>query len=138
MTSINNVSSVSVTPNFKSNRTRLVSVEKHDNYEARTYETSASTGKKWGVGIASFICSGLGQAINGQWGKAIGFFLGGCTLGIISGFTMLRSPAVSLASGIGAFGLGIWSIVDAVRNAKSETTQIISKNNNAQTVNVVG
>ena len=37
---------------------------------------------------------------------------------------------------LGAIGTTIWSIVDAVKNAKSETTQIIPKNN-TQNVNKV-
>lgn len=136
MTSVGSVQSVCAAPNFKSGKTRLISIEKHDDYEARTYETPASTGKKWGVGIASFLCSGLGQAINGQWGKAAGFFFGSCALGVVSVASMLRSPALSITSAIGAFGLGIWSIVDAVRNAKTETTQIIPKNTRPSSINV--
>lgn len=62
-------------PNFKGERkTRLVSVSQRDGYEARVYETDASEGKKWVLGFASGIVPGLGQAINGQWGKSIGFF----------------------------------------------------------------
>ena len=138
MTSVSSIQSSEVTPSFKSQRTRLIAIEKHDDYEARIYETPASTGKKWGVGIASFICSGLGQAVNGQWGKAAGFFFGSLGLGALAGFTYFRKPALGVVSGLGALGLGIWSIVDAVRNAKTETTQIIPKNNNTQTVNIVG
>lgn len=138
MTSVGSIQSTSIAPSFKSERTRLISIEKHNDYEARIYETPASTGKKWGVGIASFLCSGLGQAINGQWGKAAGFFFGSLGLGAISGVSMRTNPTLSIISGLGTLGIGIWSIVDAVRNAKTETTQIIPKNINTQTVNVVG
>lgn len=32
------------------------------------------TAKKWGVGIASYLFPGLGQLINGQFGRACGFY----------------------------------------------------------------
>ena len=38
---------------FKAKEPKLVDVIKHENFEERKYETEASTGKKWGVGIAS-------------------------------------------------------------------------------------
>ena len=146
-------------PNFKGERkTRLVSVSQGDGYEARVYETDASTGKKWGVGIASYFVPGLGQAINGQWGKAAGFFGGNvlsCLLATIPLMNIAKAdmygiikngkpmPGTSksgvplMAIGVlGAIGTSIWSIVDAVKNAKTETTQIIPKNN-TQNVNKV-
>ena len=73
----------------------------------------ASTAKKVGVGIASACIPGLGQAINGEWGKALGFFAG--SLG--SAFTLgAICPPLGLAAGL---GIGIYSIVDAVKNAKA-------------------
>lgn len=66
----------------------------------------ASTAKKVGVGIASSLIPGLGQAINGQWGKAAGFFFG-------------ETAAISLLGAVGWLGIGIWSVVDAVKNAQS-------------------
>ena len=138
MVSINSIQNSSLTPSFKSEQARLISTEKHDDYEARIYEVPASTGKKWGVGLASFLCSGLGQAINGDWGKAAGFFFSSFLLGILGGATVHRSPVVGLTSGIGAMGIGIWSIVDAVRNAKSKQVQIIPKNATPQSFNYVG
>ena len=116
-------------------KTRLVSVSQGEGYETRVYETEASTGKKWGVGIASYFIPGLGQAINGQWGKAVGFFgtyvLGGvlaCAGLAKSGASKggLGMVALGVASSLGA---SIWSIVDAVKSARTEITQIISKNN---------
>ena len=131
--------------NFKGERkTRLVSVSQGDGYEARVYETDASTGKKWGVGIASYFLPGLGQAINGQWGKAAGFFGGYLFSGILTSISLSKmtfnhsksGALTALIGGLGAIGTCIWSIVDAVKNAKSETTQIIPKNN-TQNVNKV-
>ena len=150
-------------PNFKGERkTKLVSVSQGDGYEARVYETEASTGKKWGVGIASYFVPGLGQAINGQWGKAAGFFGGSILSGVLA-YTGAMKPLIDMAKSdilesvkngkqlpksskggvplmvigvLGTIGTTIWSIVDAVKNAKSETTQIIPKNN-TQNVNKV-
>ncbi len=125
-------------PNFKGERkTKLVSVSQGDGYEARVYETEALTGKKWGVGIASYFIPGLGQAINGQWGKAAGFFGGSVLSGGYVGLGIIAKERVPIAmGGLAALGITIWSIVDAVKNAKSETTQIIPKNN-TQNVNMV-
>ena len=88
----------------------------------------ATAGKKWGVGLASWFCPGLGQAINGEWGKGLGIFLGQLGLGFIAGFSGAKnimagkpkSMAVSIVTLLGAAGLGIWSVIDAVKNAKSE------------------
>ena len=41
---------------------------------------------------------------------------------------MLRGKMPSPIAGITAFGLGVWSIVDAVKNAKDEVKQIVPKN----------
>lgn len=79
---------------------------------AKEAPKEASTAKKWGVGIASAFLPGLGQAINGQWGKGLGFFLG-------SGATAALTVAFPPAGLIAAAGVGIWSIVDAVKNAKA-------------------
>ena len=78
-----------------------------------TAKKEASSGKKWGVGIASAFISGLGQAINGDWGKGIGFFAGNLGLSI-------AAYSVSPLFAIPALALNIWSIVDAVKNAKAD------------------
>ena len=75
----------------------------------------AGSGKKWGVGIASAVIPGLGQAINGEWGKAAGFFLGTYVGAGAVGFMI--HPFLGAAVAIGA---NIWSIVDAVKNAKAD------------------
>lgn len=86
------------------------------------YETEGSTGKKWGVGIASAVCPGFGQAINGQWGKGFAFLAGWLGSQIIGGVT--KNLGISL---LGTLGIGIWSIVDAVNSAKSTETVILPK-----------
>ncbi len=119
------------TPQFKG-KTRIKSVEQYPNYKVVTMETEASTGKKWGVGAASFFVPGLGQAVNGQWGKGAGFFFGNIAasaLGLVLGGVKPKGVALSTLFG-GA--VSIWSIVDAVKNASTETTQIIPNNNNAK------
>ena len=71
-----------------------------------------STGKKVAVGLASLLCPGLGQAVNGQWGKAAGFFFGGSIAGFAAGFALgpIVGSAVCLA-------VTVCSICDAVKNA---------------------
>lgn len=101
----------------------------------KKYEVEATTGKKWGVGLASSVCPGLGQAINGQWGKGIGYFLGTGALGLVTNFAALKGKLVgALVAGLGALGLGIASIVDAVKNAKSEV-MIVDKEASANANN---
>lgn len=87
-----------------------------------TYETEGSTGKKWGVGIASACLPGLGQAINGEWGKGFAFLAGSIATSIAGG--LLRSPGMMW---LGGLGVGIWSIVDAVKNAKGEMKTLVPK-----------
>ena len=121
------------TPAFKQNSFKQSGIPKpdaikeHPNYYELTYETEASTGKKWGVGLASGFLPGLGQAINGQWGKGLGFFAGNIALQAMAILPMIRGKIPSPIAGIAAFGLGVWSIVDAVKNAKGEVKQIVPK-----------
>ena len=122
-------------PQFKG-RTKIKSVEQYPDYKVVTMETEASTGKKWGVGIASACVAGLGQCINGQLGKAAGFFFGTIAASVL-GFVLGGDKAKGLAlSYIMAGAVGIWSIVDAVKNASTETTQIIPNKKNSANINV--
>ena len=117
-----------VSPNFKHQnpyyKGKLVSVKRFPDYEERKYEQEASTGKKWGVGIASAFINGLGQAINGDWGKAAGFFFGGIAGGYLG--KIVAGKAGKWAVG---FGIGIWSIMDAVKSAKTTVTEIVPCSN---------
>ena len=79
--------------------------------EGNKLKEEASSGKKWGVGIASFLIPGLGQAINGEWGKALGFLAGRIGISLALGFAC---PPLAIATSL---GLTIWSTVDAVQNA---------------------
>ena len=73
----------------------------------------ASTAKKFGVGLASFLLPGLGQAINGEWGKGLGF-LGGCLL-----YPIVMTPICFPLALAGTIGIGLFATVDAVKNAKA-------------------
>lgn len=138
MTTINPVSSDIQTPQFKK-QPQIVSVEQYPNYKVVTMKTEASTGKKWGVGIASAICPGLGQAVNGEWGKAVAFFAAGAILPTIigtvaGGVARLKSSrmasitAATLSMFAIATGSTVWSIVDAVKNTGTKTVQMIPNN----------
>ncbi len=90
-------------------------------------------GPGW-LGVASYFIPGLGQAIEGEWWRAAGFFFGNVMLagltsaGIEAHYTSVPGSSItdadfdiSTASVICALanvGLHIWSIVDAVRIAK--------------------
>ena len=133
-----------------------VNVKEYPDRYIYTYEEQGTTGKKIGVGVASYCIPGLGQAINGQWGKAAGFFAG-----IMGGRAIYRSVVLNpvikealelytkTANGkekldiltksfkknlIGIFagsilltGATVWTIVDAVKNAKSKHDVVVMK-----------
>lgn len=94
----------------------------------RRVKTEGTTGKKWGVGIASAFMSGLGQFINGDVGKGFGFLVAGAAsyAAMIAGM-MKGSKGLYLGGALATLGINIGSIVDAVKNAKSETVQIVNK-----------
>ena len=119
----------------RNKETRLLSEERYPDYEVRTYQTEATTGKKWGVGIASFLIPGLGQAINGDWLKALSFFLSSLSLSVLSNAMKSKNPLLQRLFFIAALGVGVWSIVDAVKNATSKTTQIVPNNTADKSVN---
>jgi len=83
------------------------------------------------AGVASFFVPGLGQMISGEGGRGVGFLAGyvGCfTLYYVGALRTIddinsggdgSSGAGLMLVGLGsAVGVGIWSIVDAVRVAK--------------------
>lgn len=127
---INAAKNISFGYNPYKNNSKLVSIKQYPDFEERKYEIPASTGKKWGVGIASFCITGLGQAINGEWGKAAGFFFGSIAAGFAGGLVAAVSGvrAAKLAGLLVSLGVGIWSVVDAVKNAKTEEVHIIPRN----------
>lgn len=70
------------------------------------------TTKKIGVGVVSCIFPGLGQLVNGQFGKAV-LFWAGAGVASIAGFC-IAGPVGSVAA---AYALNALSIYDAVKNA---------------------
>ena len=80
-----------------------------------------------GVGLASTFVPGLGQVINNDWGKGVTFFAGNIALQSLYLLALLRGGMPSPLAGLGGLGLGIWSIVDAVKNSRTEIKQIILK-----------
>lgn len=98
-----------------------------DHIERRT-TVEATTGKKWGVGLGSAFLPGLGQFINGDIGKGIAF-LGATFATSIGSFFALTKGAVKsgYALALASIPIAIWSIVDAVKNAKSTAITIEQK-----------
>ena len=113
-------------PKFKG-KASVKEIDKGD-YIEKHIQTEASTGKKWGVGIASAFLSGLGQFINGDVGKGFAFLGASIATGVAAGLSFAKgSKAGYLGSLIAGLGVEIWTIVDAVKNAKSESVQIVQK-----------
>ena len=113
-------------PNFKGAHD-VKEIDK-GSYIEKHVATEASSGKKWGVGIASFFIPGLGQFINGDVGKGLAFLGGSIASYVLANAAMMRGKLVlASVAGIAALGTGIASIVDAVKSAKSETIQIVNK-----------
>ncbi|MFA7657797.1 MAG: hypothetical protein WCY19_00015 [Candidatus Gastranaerophilaceae bacterium] len=87
--------------------------------EKREPIEKASTGKKWGVGIASLLVSGLGQFINGDNKKGFAYLGGGLGSALVSVVgKAVKVPFITAIGVIGNLVVGIASIVDAVKNAK--------------------
>ena len=121
------VNSCGVAPSFRGNKAPvLVETRKNGDVEERRYEVEATTGKKWGVGLGSFFITGLGQAINGEWGKAAIFLLSSAAVGITAAFAKSSNFSMALLTGLASLGIKAGSIVDAVQNAKSTEVQIVS------------
>lgn len=78
------------------------------------------------TGVASVFIPGLGECINGEWGRGLGKFFGNVALltaGSIASLEFAYTGLIgygvsSLVFCSAALGIEIWSIVDAVRIAK--------------------
>ena len=70
------------------------------------------------TGVASAFIPGLGECINGEWGRGIGKFLGNVILMTTVNNNAYYNGSFALACYAAALGIDIWSIVDAVRIAK--------------------
>lgn len=101
----------------------ILNVEEYPDHYVYTIKDEASGGKKWGVGIGSCIIPGVGQAVNGQWGKAAAFFGGSLA-------TSFLAKSNLMLGGLATLGVCIWSTIDAVKNASGKTKQIVPKDQN--------
>ncbi len=134
-----------------------VNVKEYPDRYVYTYEEQGTTGKKIGVGAASYFVPGLGQAINGQWGKAAGFFAGINGGWLILGSTILtpllkgirtiskngaktteeqmekitklatKNMVGVVLGSLALAAVNIWNVVDAVKNAKSKRDIVVMK-----------
>ena len=95
-----------VLPNNVNTKKTADVVEINNNGNARK---EASTEKKLLCAACSFFIPGLGQAINGQWGKAVGFFVG----------SIFLTPISICSLGLLGIPYQIWSAYDAAKNAKA-------------------
>ncbi len=120
---------------YGSNTTQTVVVgmkyrEYRDFYDTKFYvpQPGDPYSRGW-AGVASFFIPGLGQCIDGEWGRGLAFFGANVGLGLL-GLTQVKSNVNSsgyttytyngLFWGIQAarIALNIWSICDAVHVAK--------------------
>lgn len=121
----------------------LVDIKEHSDCFEYVYENPASTGKKVGVGVASAVFPGVGQMINGQWGKGFAFLgsalvapilIALCASKSLMKYTdiesLLKSPELrksQTATTIAVLALKAFSCFDAVKNAKKKETVIMPK-----------
>ena len=98
-------------------------------YDPREYTSVMGDVHPAWSGVASFLIPGLGQGINTEWGRAAGQFFGSYGLMLAGSLCAAAgaasedgyNPAMGVATRacvLGALGLDIWSIVDAVKIAK--------------------
>lgn len=129
--------------NYAQEQEYPIDVKEHPDCFEYVYERPASTGKKVGVGIASGFIPGLGQMINGQWGKGLGFIAGNIGISFImsaifnrklpkglSFQEILKHPEFQKGQTFGSIaGLAVTalSIFDAVKNAKKKETVVVPK-----------
>lgn len=100
------------------------------------YKVEASKAKKFWVGFASLVCPGLGQAINGDWGRGIlhnlamwTSIIGGAGLTLLTlTFKKPLGIATAVASVAAFLTNGICSAVNAAKNA---TTKVRVEKNEA-------
>ncbi len=101
-----------------------------NNYNPKLYHSQKGDPYSRGLaGITSFLLPGVGQAIDGEWGRGVGFFAGFVTLDIWSsmhvsryedacGRTQYEVDDAFYLIHVARLALTIWSVCDAVRVAK--------------------
>lgn len=85
--------------------------EKAENEIEESPQKSASTAKKWGVGIGSYLLPGVGQLVNGEYLKGTCLLVGSIGL---AGYLMSKGKVDNFFLGI----IKVGSAIDAVANAK--------------------
>lgn len=103
--------------------------EYKDLYNPRDYVRMPSDqSNPFWIGFADFFIPGLGNAINGEWGRAAIFFGGNLGLGLLA--DTQRTPyktsygteyeynSLYWVIQVARLGLNVWSIIDAVRVCK--------------------
>lgn len=92
-------------------------------YDARNYKKGLFDyySRTW-AGVGSALVPGLGQALDGEWGRAAGFFFGSAFLDILT-FTNTDSNG-AYAFAAANLALYVWGIVDAVHVAKVKNMYI--------------
>ncbi|MBQ7449894.1 hypothetical protein IJS77_00630 [bacterium] len=128
MSGINSVNFKGYVPNFKADAVAetaatqatpsITKAPEKDEFVTKKpqEEKQNNTSKKVGVTIASALIPGLGQAINGEWGKAAGFFFGTIAAGTAVGLIFGLPAAIPIAKCIG-IAARAWSAVDACQKA---------------------
>lgn len=102
-----------------------------NDYNRKEYVSSPTDkySRGW-AGVGSAVIPGLGQALDGEWGRAAGFFFGNIGLKVLAGSSMnyntdaatgkttLEGTPYTLCFIAADLALGIWSIIDAVHVAQ--------------------
>lgn len=98
--------------------------ELHTLYDHRDYTRSFTDrySPAW-TGVASALIPGLGQCINGEWGRGLATFFGNVALMSFAQSNCYEDASevtqgFAVACYAAAVGLNIWSVVDAVRIAR--------------------
>ena len=71
------------------------------------------------AGVASFFIPGLGQALDGEWVRGLGFFFGASAWTVLgNAFYYEGEDEIALIAYGATLALDIWGIVDAIKTAK--------------------
>lgn len=124
------VNSIANNPNYQFSKMsfkgrELVSEKEYPDYIEKRYNADASKSRKWGVGIASWILPGIGQFINGEVGKGFGFLGSSIVCAIPIMFSSKKGAFIT--SSLMSVAARIFSVVDAVKNAKTEVIEFVPK-----------
>ncbi|MEW5822198.1 MAG: hypothetical protein AB1782_18530 [Cyanobacteriota bacterium] len=107
---------------IKKNRTSPLKTNKSNQISFKGNETDSKPNSFW-TGFSSFIIPGLGQAINGQIGKALGYFCAEL-------FGVLVLSNISRPLGFfGSLAISIFAANDAYKNSAKKQGAVVQNNN---------